>query len=105
MSAEQKSAQVAAAATEAAPRKTGLLYDDVYLKHLAGNTGHPERPERLIAIRNGLEKAGLMKSLVPIPPRRATEQELELVHSPAYVALVRRGLSNFRERRELGAGE
>src|SRR5690349_11101303 len=33
--------------------QTGLLFDDVYLKHLSGNTGHPERPERLIAIRDG----------------------------------------------------
>ena len=97
MSAQQRPAQAASAAAEAAPRKTGLVLDDVYLKHLAGNTGHPERPERLTAVRNGLEKSGLTKKLVPVPPRRATEQELELVHSPAYVALVRRELSNLRE--------
>ena len=104
ISAQQKPAQVAQAA-EAAPRKTGLVFDDVYLRHLAGNTGHPERPERLTAIRNGLEKAGLLKGLVPITPRRTTDQELELVHSPAYVALVRRELTNLREVRELSTGD
>ena len=104
MSSQEKSTSVPQAA-EAAPRKTGLLFDDVYLKHLAGNTGHPERPERLIAIRNGLEKYGLMNSLVRIAPRRATDQELELVHSPAYVALVRRELTNLRELSELSTGD
>jgi acetoin utilization deacetylase AcuC-like enzyme len=101
MSVQQQPAQV----RKAAPRKTGLVFDDVYLRHLAGNTGHPERPERLTAIRNGLEKAGLMKSLAPITPRRATDPELELVHSAAYVALVRRELTGLREVRDLSTGD
>src|SRR5437867_843356 len=46
---------------------TGLLFDDVYLQHLSGDTGHPERPERLTAIRDGLEQAGLLNTL----PNRA----------------------------------
>jgi acetoin utilization deacetylase AcuC-like enzyme len=86
-------------------RQTGLLFDDVYLAHLAGNTGHPERPERLIAIRDGLEQAGVLKSLYRIAPRRVTDQELELVHKPSYVALVRRELSNMRGLRELSTGD
>src|SRR5437867_3306452 len=49
------------------PLPTGLLFDDVYLQHLSGDTGHPERPERLTAIRDGLEKAGLLNTL----PNRA----------------------------------
>jgi acetoin utilization deacetylase AcuC-like enzyme len=86
-------------------RQTGLLFDDVYLGHLAGNTGHPERPERLIAIRDGLAKAGLLKSLYRIAPRRVTDQELALVHKPSYVALVRRELSNLQGLRELSTGD
>src|ERR1051326_2589453 len=77
-------------------RQTGLLFDDVYLKHIAGNTGHPERPERLTAIRDGLEKAGLLKTLLPITSRRVTDAELELVHKASYVALIRRELSNLQ---------
>jgi acetoin utilization deacetylase AcuC-like enzyme len=88
-----------------AQAQTGLLFDDVYLKHLAGNTGHPERPERLTSIRDGLSKAGLLKTLVPIPPRRVTDQELELVHKPSYVALVRRELTNLKGVGELSTGD
>jgi acetoin utilization deacetylase AcuC-like enzyme len=86
-------------------KPTGLLYDDIYLRHLSGNTGHPERPERLIFIRDALQKAGLTQSLYPIHPRRVTEEELELVHKPSYVALVRRELSNVQGVRELSTGD
>ena len=86
-------------------KPTGLLYDDVYLGHLSGNTGHPERPERLIFIRDALEKAGLMQTLYPIHPRRVTDEELELVHKPSYVALVRKELSNVQGVRELSTGD
>jgi acetoin utilization deacetylase AcuC-like enzyme len=86
-------------------KPTGVLYDDVYLRHLSGNTGHPERPERLIFIRDALEKAGLMQTLFSIHPRRVTDEELELVHKPSYVALVRRELSNLQGVRELSTGD
>lgn len=84
---------------------TGLLYDDVYLRHLSGNTGHPERPERLIAIHEALDKAGLLQSLYAIHPRRVTQEELELVHKPSYIALVRRELSDVQGLRELSTGD
>src|SRR5437016_11259643 len=84
---------------------TGLLFDDVYLQHLSGDTGHPERPERLTAIRDGLEQAGLLKSLFRIEPRRVTERELELVHKPSYIELVRRELSGFEGLKELSTGD
>jgi acetoin utilization deacetylase AcuC-like enzyme len=86
-------------------KPTGLLYDDIYLRHLSGNTGHPERPERLIFIRSALEKAGLTQTLYPIHPRRVTDEELELVHKPSYVALVRKELSNVQGVRELSTGD
>ena len=86
-------------------RQTGLLFDDIYLKHLAGNTDHPERPERLIAIRDGLERGGMLKSLYRIAPRRVTDQELELVHKPTYVALVRRELTGVRGFKQLSTGD
>jgi acetoin utilization deacetylase AcuC-like enzyme len=86
-------------------KPTGLLYDNIYLRHLAGNTGHPERPERLIFIREALEKAGLLRNLYPIHPRRVTQEELELVHKPSYIALVRRELSNLQGLGELSTGD
>jgi len=87
----------------AAALPTGLLFDDVYLQHLPGDTGHPERPERLTAIRDGLEQAGLLNALYRIEPRRVTERELELVHKPSYIALVRRELSGFEGLKELNS--
>jgi acetoin utilization deacetylase AcuC-like enzyme len=91
------------AASTAQP--TGLVFDDVYLQHLSGNSGHPERPERLTAIREGLRKAGLTAQLRPIPARRATDAELALVHDRSYIALVRRELSNVNGYRELSTGD
>jgi acetoin utilization deacetylase AcuC-like enzyme len=89
----------------AASRPTGLVFDDIYLRHLSGNTGHPERPERLLAIRDGLEKAGLLRTLYRIAPRRATDDELALVHDRSYLELVRRELSNLKDVRELSTGD
>jgi acetoin utilization deacetylase AcuC-like enzyme len=87
------------------PRQTGLVYSEVYLQHLSGNTGHPERPERLRAIWGGLETSGLMKGLYRISPRRATEDELALAHDRAYIELVRRELSNVQGVKELSTGD
>jgi acetoin utilization deacetylase AcuC-like enzyme len=76
----------------------------VYLRHLAG-VSHPERPERLTSIRDGLEKAGLMKSLLRLTPRRVTENELLLVHTRGYVDLVKRELTNLKGEAELTTGD
>jgi len=99
-------ALAAAYATPQAKRApTGLLMDDVYLRHLAGVSDHPERPERLTAIRSGLDRSGLLRSLYPLKPRRVTDGELRLVHSPSYLNLVRRELSNLRGLGELSTGD
>ena len=84
--------------------QTGLVFDDVFLRHLTG-VSHPERPERLIAIRDGLERTGLLKTLFRIAPRRVTDAELMLVHSRAYVDLVRRELSNLKGTADLSTGD
>jgi acetoin utilization deacetylase AcuC-like enzyme len=85
--------------------QTGLVLDDVYLRHLAGVSSHPERPERLVVIRNGLEQSSSMKTLYRIMPRRVTDEELILVHTRAYVDLVRRELSSIRGTRDLSTGD
>jgi acetoin utilization deacetylase AcuC-like enzyme len=60
-----------------------------YLAHDAG-LGHPERPERLQAVHEGLARAGLGDGLVAVAPRRATKPEVELVHDAAYVEALER---------------
>ena len=64
------------------------LYDDpLFRKHDAG-PGHPERPERLDAIRRGIWQAGLEPRLLLKAPRPATTAELLRVHSAGHVAQV-----------------
>jgi len=90
-----------------APRSgpTGLVFDDIYRRHLVGDVGHPERPERLTAVLGGLEKAGLLASLTRIPARPATDDELALAHDRAYVELVKRELANVQGVRQLSTGD
>jgi acetoin utilization deacetylase AcuC-like enzyme len=66
---------------------TGVVFHEAYLAHRA--PGHPECPERLTAIRAHLRKVGLWESLVPVEPRRATDEELGLVHDARHVAAIR----------------
>jgi acetoin utilization deacetylase AcuC-like enzyme len=69
----------------------GLVWDERYLAHK--QAGHPERPERLTAIRQGLEEAGLWNRLVRIQPYAATDEMLERVHSKQHIQRIRREAS------------
>jgi len=60
-----------------------------YLAHDAG-FGHPERPERLRAVRDGVARAGLDDELVAVAPRPATKAEVEVVHDDGYVEALER---------------
>lgn len=51
--------------------------------------GHPERPERLIAIDQAVRTAGLMERMLLIAPEPADETQLQWIHSPEYVQSVR----------------
>jgi acetoin utilization deacetylase AcuC-like enzyme len=66
--------------------RSAILIDREFLKHLPGQ-GHPERPERLRVLLD------LAESLNPaafqlLPPRPASQSEIELCHAPNYVKLV-----------------
>jgi acetoin utilization deacetylase AcuC-like enzyme len=61
--------------------------DPVFGEHDAG-PGHPERPERLEAVRRGLRQGGLDEALEPLSPRPATRAELLRVHTPGHVDRV-----------------
>lgn len=86
-------------------RRTGFVFSDLYLGHLSSDTGHPERPERLRVIRAALEQEGLLDALVSMDARRVTDNELRLLHTPAYIALVYRELSNVQGLTELSTGD
>jgi len=59
----------------------GIIYDDRYLKHDTG-LGHPERPERLVAIRDIITSHN---KLISLKPREATKKEIQWVHNSDHV--------------------
>jgi len=66
---------------------TGLAADSLCMKHDPGY-GHPECRERYEAVLTGLEEAGLMEKLRPIPGRDATREELRRVHTSHYLDMA-----------------
>jgi acetoin utilization deacetylase AcuC-like enzyme len=66
----------------------GFVWHDACLRHDNG-PGHPERPERLRAIRAHLEKSGLLARLDVITPEPCPIERLERVHSKHYVKAIR----------------
>jgi len=71
--------------------KTALLMDAAYKQHFTGH-GHPERPERFDAVRDAIEKSGLSDKTLRIDPHTATDDEIALCHSTAYIKLVKRDI-------------
>ena len=65
-------------------KRTGFLYDERYLLHKTGPF-HPEVPERLTAIRQGIESAGLLDRLTPVPAVPSDLRWIHAVHTPEYV--------------------
>ena len=63
---------------------TGLVHSNDFLHHVTA-PGHPERPARLTAIVATLREGGLMDRLVQIAPQPAAEEDLLVVHEPAYL--------------------
>jgi len=67
--------------------KTGFAYHPIYMEHFAG-VGHPERPERLTAILQALDGAGLRKDLVELTPSACPREYIEAVHTKGLIELV-----------------
>lgn len=64
-----------------------VVWDSTFLEHNAGE-GHPERPERLVAIREVLHDTGIWGQLKQIPARPAEIFELERNHDHTHVMEV-----------------
>jgi acetoin utilization protein AcuC len=73
-----------------------LVYGDELMKHWLSEE-HPLQPIRVKLSMELIQSTGLIEYCHLVPPRRATIEELELVHSPDYVKLVR-ALSDPRQR-------
>ncbi|HET7290889.1 MAG TPA: histone deacetylase [Vicinamibacteria bacterium] len=64
--------------------RVGLYDDPLFRRHDAG-PGHPERPERLDALRRGLAESGQEEALDRLAPPEATRESLERVHTRRHV--------------------
>ncbi len=71
--------------------KVGLIYTEEYQKYNFGRD-HPLRPLRLKLTYSLMEKLNLLdhERLTILSPRVATQQEIERVHSPQYVEVVKK---------------
>ncbi|HLX89263.1 MAG TPA: histone deacetylase [Acidimicrobiales bacterium] len=66
-----------------------LVAGNPELDHHQVSAGHPEQAARLPAALAGIDAAGLRDAVVPLEPRRATMDELTLVHPLPYLEAVR----------------
>src|SRR5579875_109541 len=83
-------------------QQTGIVADLRVSRHDPG-PGHPEQPARCSRVLEALERSGLMQSAARLESRSANDEELALVHTPEYIALVEREIA--QNRRQLSTGD
>jgi hypothetical protein len=64
------------------------VYSEDFLKHRPA-PAHPERPERLEVIVEALKRVGIWHQIKIMPPRKAKEEEVLLVHQRSYLELLK----------------
>jgi acetoin utilization deacetylase AcuC-like enzyme len=69
---------------EANPDAIAIVDDERFDEHHERSGGHPERPERLIAAREGLYAAVPLDARAPLPARPAATAEIARVHAADY---------------------
>ncbi len=72
---------------------TGLVQDERFQRHNAG-PGHPERPQRLAAIRKGLAERGLDSRCVPIAVSPVDMRHVGAVHTEDYISRLQRACAD-----------
>jgi acetoin utilization deacetylase AcuC-like enzyme len=86
---------------DAAARRTGLIVSERFVEHLTG-PDHPERPDRVTAIRERLEADGLLAKAVIIEPRPATDDDILRCHTAAYLKIVKEDVADGERRLSTG---
>jgi acetoin utilization deacetylase AcuC-like enzyme len=79
-----------------------FVTDRLYAEHLRG-VAHPERPERVEAVAERLRAQGVLGQV--LSARDATDREIERVHTPAYLELVKRETADLPAARYLSTGD
>ena len=72
---------------------TGIVYDPAYKRHRTG-PGHPESPARCDAAMEGIAADVPETSLLRIEPVPASEDQIAMCHSQAYIEIARRDISS-----------
>jgi acetoin utilization deacetylase AcuC-like enzyme len=103
---QQASAPVLAGALQQRPARPPALvfHDQAVLKHEPGG-GHPESPKRMDAVMSAVRALAQEGRLLLGPSRAATEDDLLLVHSAAYLATVRSEIAAGRQTLSTGDTE
>ncbi|RLF68363.1 MAG: histone deacetylase [Thermoplasmata archaeon] len=65
-----------------------VVYSERYLEHRHAGY-HPERPERLLSIVEGLRSVGMWEEELLLTPKAASAEELHLVHSEEHVRRIK----------------
>ncbi|XP_054859461.1 histone deacetylase 6 isoform X2 [Eublepharis macularius] len=72
------------------PARTGLVYDEKMTEHYnMWDSQHPELPQRVSKIFQRHGELRLTERCCRLPARLASEEELQMCHSPAYVEAVK----------------
>jgi acetoin utilization deacetylase AcuC-like enzyme len=66
---------------------TGYVFDDRCLRHVI-EPGHPESPERILAINKKLSELGILEKLVLLRPLDDVIEFIEQIHSPEHIVSV-----------------
>ena len=71
----------------------GIIFDKRMMAHV-GPKDHVESPERIEAIYDALNKAGLLASAKVIEAREVTQDELLRCHTEQYLKKIRNQMTN-----------
>ncbi len=66
--------------SQSTTRRTGVVFSETFKEHRTGD-GHPESPSRMGAVSRAMAAPSLSGRLTSLAPRRATRDEILLVHS------------------------
>ena len=83
------------------PPATGLVFDHEYRRHDPG-PGHPESPDRYLALSEAFRKSGILSSAVRIPPRMAGKDDIHLAHTRPYWKTVLHDVARKADRLSTG---
>ncbi|MEZ0385814.1 MAG: histone deacetylase [Verrucomicrobium sp.] len=85
-----------------ATSSSGLVIDPISRQHDTG-PGHPESSARYLAVDKALQSSGLVKVMLPIVARPATDDEIVLCHTREYLEIAKRDVAAGRD--DLSTGD